>query len=694
MSSNEEPKHIDTPKSDPKSKVIKVHGFLAQNNPYVGTFHYAPSAGNRARQTYFAKDIRSLEQINKQHAILKNPNIGIFHYGDYVYGDRFEELQCNLKNFKDQQNLVRQRNNHSKESSNSSGLSAKSEFIDQKKCCNQARSLKESARICAVYASGDNLIKLGERERRMGNSKRFKYNGAIDLCKRYPIGGSIDDCALLRSYGASRSSHYNRLLAEVNGFRNDFVEQQRSSNLNPKEAYRLLWISDSDNSNNLYKPKQRQESFCFNASNDDENEEESRERSSPLNSIFSNSAPTVATSRNRSVSIESEPKLRSSFNINQSTGRNKSFITIQNRIYEEKIPGQAWIPGTINAQINKEKWQNNQVMRDTSKFHPFFVQSKSRIVDSYDLFQDNFLGQGSYANVILARHKSTQQLFAIKAVEKKLLFSDTEKTCVMNEVENQLRIVHKHIVRLYEVYETPDFLYLVLENCSYGDLEKMLYLRGHFKEIEVKRVAHQLIQGVAYLHSKGIVHCDIKPQNLLFSFDTEKPVSPQDSPKNGAMKLGNEADKLDISSPAGLAAKLCDFGLSRKVPDVKFFKLTGDINKIPFSALCGTGGFIAPEILRQQPFGKPADMWSIGVMIYHMLSGRMPFAPARKCLDNPPSYTGVVWKNTSCEAKELIDKLLEKDPSKRITAAEALEHPWLESVQHINTDFPHFVPTR
>lgn len=97
------------------------------------------------------------------------------------------------------------------------------------------------------------------------------------------------------------------------------------------------------------------------------------------------------------------------------------------------------------------------------------------------------------------------------------------------------------------------------------------------------------------------------------------------------------------TSPLGMVLKVCDFGLSRKVPDVRYFKHTGDIYRVPFSRICGTGGFIAPEIMRKQPFGKPADMWSIGVVAYRMLSGTLPFIPATKCLDTPVSFKGKVW---------------------------------------------------
>ncbi|CAM9848637.1 unnamed protein product, partial [Phaeothamnion confervicola] len=117
--------------------------------------------------------------------------------------------------------------------------------------------------------------------------------------------------------------------------------------------------------------------------------------------------------------------------------------------------------------------------------------------------------------------------------------------------------------------------------------------------------------------------------------------------------------------------------MSVKVPDVRFFKLTGDVNKIPYTAMLGTGGYIAPEIMRQVPFGQEADLWSVGVMCYQMICGRMPFMPARSCLTRPANLSGPTWDKVSAECVDLIKRLLEPDPAKRLTARQALQHPWI-----------------
>jgi len=128
------------------------------------------------------------------------------------------------------------------------------------------------------------------------------------------------------------------------------------------------------------------------------------------------------------------------------------------------------------------------------------------------------------------------------------------------------------------------------------------------------------------------------------------------------------------------SSQVCDFGLSRKVPDVRFFKHTGDIYRVPFSRICGTGGFIPPEIIKKQPFGKPADLWSIGVICYRMLSGSLPFIPPTKCLEQAVGFKGRVWEGISKDAQDFIARLLAPDQNKRATAREALGHKWLQTV--------------
>ena len=126
---------------------------------------------------------------------------------------------------------------------------------------------------------------------------------------------------------------------------------------------------------------------------------------------------------------------------------------------------------------------------------------------------------------------------------------------------------------------------------------------------------------------------------------------------------------------------LCDFGLARKVPDARYFKRTGSVHLVPFMGMSGTPGYIAPEQLQQEPYGKSADMWSVGIVLYEALAGFQPFFPPQACLSESPSFVGSVWKSGSYAlAKDLILKLLERAPERRFSAEQAIQHRWFDSV--------------
>lgn len=184
------------------------------------------------------------------------------------------------------------------------------------------------------------------------------------------------------------------------------------------------------------------------------------------------------------------------------------------------------------------------------------------------------------------------------------------------------RLVNNHVIRLYEIYQSPEKLYLVLERAPCGSLEEYLFVRGRLNELDAKRVVRQLLDGVAYLHKVGVVHCDLKPANILFS-DIDQGADAAatavseggDTMVDGTSNGGRVMPRAQASTPpaslSGLVVKICDFGHTRKVPDCRYYKFTGDINKIPFHMFkhTGTEGFVAPEVLVQKPYGKAADMW-------------------------------------------------------------------------------------
>jgi calcium/calmodulin-dependent protein kinase I len=130
--------------------------------------------------------------------------------------------------------------------------------------------------------------------------------------------------------------------------------------------------------------------------------------------------------------------------------------------------------------------------------------------------------------------------------------------------------------------------------------------------------------------------------------------------------------------------KLCDFGLSRRVPDVRFYKKTGSPHLVPFEKLCGTAGYIAPELLERKPYGIESDMWSVGVIAFEMLMGYRPFHPASACLTEELKFDERYSRHVSHSALDFVAGLLRRDPAKRMSARRALEHPWLQRAQELS----------
>ncbi|XP_061533030.1 calcium/calmodulin-dependent protein kinase 1Db isoform X1 [Phycodurus eques] len=226
------------------------------------------------------------------------------------------------------------------------------------------------------------------------------------------------------------------------------------------------------------------------------------------------------------------------------------------------------------------------------------------------------LGTGAFSEVVMAREKATGKMVAIKCIPKKALKG--KETSLENEIA-------------------------VLRKVSGGELFDRIVEKGFYTEMDASRLIRQVLDAVNYLHSMGIVHRDLKPENLLY-------FSPHDE------------SKIMIS----------DFGLSK-------MEGTGDV----MATACGTPGYVAPEVLAQKPYSKAVDCWSIGVIAYILLCGYPPFYDENdsklfeQILKADYEFDAPYWDDISDSAKDFISRLMEKDPEKRFTCDQALEHPWI-----------------
>uniref|UniRef100_A0A8C5TXX4 Protein serine kinase H1 n=1 Tax=Malurus cyaneus samueli TaxID=2593467 RepID=A0A8C5TXX4_9PASS len=283
--------------------------------------------------------------------------------------------------------------------------------------------------------------------------------------------------------------------------------------------------------------------------------------------------------------------------------------------------------------------RKNKVAKYRAKFDP-------RVTAKYDI--KALIGRGSFSRVVRVEHKATKQPYAIKMIETK--YREGREVCE-SELSVLRRVRHTNIIQLIEVFETQERVYMVMELATGGELFDRIIAKGSFTERDATRVLQMVLDGVRYLHTLGITHRDLKPENLLYYHP------------------GTDS-KIMIT----------DFGLAsaRKKGDDCLMKTT-----------CGTPEYIAPEILVRKPYTNSVDMWALGVISYILLSGTMPFEDDnrtrlyRQILKGKYSYSGEVsdpWPSVSNLAKDFIDRLLTVDPSDRMTALQALKHPWVVSM--------------
>jgi len=290
---------------------------------------------------------------------------------------------------------------------------------------------------------------------------------------------------------------------------------------------------------------------------------------------------------------------------------------------------------TIQVNTMREKHQK-PVEKETEKHLP------RRTVGELYAFGPT-IGSGAYADVKKCKSKETGEIFAMKIVNRKSLDKGMEDA-LRGEIMILNEINHKHVMRLYDTFTTINAYYLVTEYLEGGELFDRIVQKTNYTEMEARNVCKILFGAMEYLHDKRIVHRDLKPENLLLQYP-------------------------DSDSEL----KIADFGFSTKAPTEHSLR-----------TICGSPGYVSPEILRKDPYGTQTDMWSLGVIVFILIGGYPPFDhPDQKVKFNLIKkglykFVDKYWGTVSDEAKSLVRSLLCIDPEKRLSAAKALEHPWMQ----------------
>lgn len=352
--------------------------------------------------------------------------------------------------------------------------------------------------------------------------------------------------------------------------------------------------------------------------------------------------------------------------------------------------------------------------------------SKRDIYNKYKVGRQ--LGRGSYGDVFYGEHRQTGLPVAVKRIAKK-----SNNRYLEREVNVAKSIHHANVVKTYDIFETAEYLYIVLEYMGGGELYEVLAESGTLSEKLASHVIRSILQALAYLHRHGIVHRDLKPENILCKsrdpnklavkvadfglaglMVTAKQVqtpnvddevtSPKSSPSPNRRLLSEHfrsilSPRRPLGRPSDFTDRALEIPNPREVFNIDDWhdydlyaaaenELLGTVQTM--TSYVGSPAFCAPEVLRKNKYGPPIDSWGVGVILFNILTGKLPFQGrnAKETVKLVKTAKFQMpdedWKEISKEAKSLVKSLLQEDPLKRLSAEAALHHPWLET----NSDHP------
>eukprot|EP00581_Thalassiosira_minuscula_P012792 CAMPEP_0183714356 /NCGR_PEP_ID=MMETSP0737-20130205/8892_1 /TAXON_ID=385413 /ORGANISM="Thalassiosira miniscula, Strain CCMP1093" /LENGTH=501 /DNA_ID=CAMNT_0025943263 /DNA_START=195 /DNA_END=1703 /DNA_ORIENTATION=+ len=274
--------------------------------------------------------------------------------------------------------------------------------------------------------------------------------------------------------------------------------------------------------------------------------------------------------------------------------------------------------------------------------------AETKLYQKYEICE--VLGVGSTSTCHRCVEHSTGLSRACKIVDKHEI--DPKYQNMMDQFYTEIKTLknlqHPNIIQLYDVYISEDKIYIIMELMSGGELFDYVVQKGTLTEEEASRIVRKVTSALVYMHSKNVIHRDLKPENLLLA---HKPRSSHD-----------------------IEVKIIDFGLSKILSD-------GPVT----SSFLGTRGYLAPEMIQRRNYTKSVDAWALGVIIFVLLCGCLPFDDDCQSIPNSPDLRTKFtlrfprWaKDLSSSARDLLNRLLNIDPSKRYTAEDAMEHPWVK----------------
>jgi len=336
---------------------------------------------------------------------------------------------------------------------------------------------------------------------------------------------------------------------------------------------------------------------------------------------------------------------------------------------------------------DKQKRERQQKDYDNSVLERIVAEereSKGKLprypgLERYTLLEK--MGDGAFSNVYRAKDNEGQYPEVAIKVVRKFEMNSTQRANILKEVQIMRNLDHPNIVQLVEFSESKQYYFIVLELCPGGELFHQIVRLTYFSEDLSRHVIRQVADSLLYLHEEaGVVHRDIKPENLLF-YPT--PFIPA---KNPQPKPPGDEDKEDegefikgVGSGGIGVVKIADFGLSKVIWDHSTM------------TPCGTVGYTAPEIVKDERYSKSVDMWALGCVLYTLLCGFPPFYDesiqvlTEKVARGQYTFLSPWWDDISKSAQDLVSHLLTVDPDKRYDIKQFLDHPWIRQSDEVTT---------
>ena len=550
------------------------------------------------------------------------------------------------------------------ESQNSDSKSKNSEENQENnptKDIKENKDMKEKEQIKNLLDDNDNTNKDNSQQILWEQSKSFNDNNTdrtknknntnnVNILPK-PNKSQSKNSEITESNNSKESIKSNRTKKSIKSNKTNKSSKSNKSHQSKKELKKskILKLNDDSNELNILMEKN-------NENNDEENNSNNNDKS--INNDTDNDKDNInnnVNAKNKNETKENGIKnLNSSLNLFSSKNINSTkFISKLNSNNEDT--------NNINDSNNNTSLKESILRRNKSRKYTRTDYNKfksnkdiSQIFVDYKTFikgkpyselnkeykQGIDIGEGGFGKVKTIIHKKTGQLRAMKLIKKSKEFN-------LDEIDNLMLLNHPNILKLFEYYyDEKENIYIITEYIRGEELFNKIQEKGKFSEEDSAIIIKSVLQAITYCHSCGIIHRDLKPENIL---------------------IPTGKNKIDYT-----LLKIIDFGAS---------VLKKDDGKISFRF--GTPYYIAPEVLLES-YNEKCDVWSIGVILYLLLVGQAPFDGddddiiCQKIIQEEIDYENSKIKSLSPEAVDFLKKLLQKDPDKRISSSQALEHAWIK----------------